>query len=134
MTFEERKAKYMAMSHDQLVAHALNTDYNVFLAANADFGKDEVDPRGHGKRIPYIGWYWRDVDFANGRARIGDCGEFTGFMVNNKWDYDERNMTDEEHRHVLALVDLAMATSSLDEERAILADLWDYVAGLKVKA
>jgi hypothetical protein len=41
-----------------------------------------------GKCIPYIGWYWRDVDFTSDEYLFGDCeGCFIGFMENNKWDY-----------------------------------------------
>lgn len=42
-----------------------------------------------GKVIPYIGWYWRDVDFDAPYVVLGDCGFFIGFMENNKWGYPQ---------------------------------------------
>lgn len=53
-----------------------------------------------GKCIPYIGWYWRCVDFA--RVRLGDCGSFIGFMENNKWEYPEWSVTEEQTKSIRA--------------------------------
>jgi len=49
------------------------------------------------KLIPYIGWFWRTVDFDKDYCWLGiipnegNSGAkkpLIGFMVNNKWDYD----------------------------------------------
>jgi len=46
-----------------------------------------------GKIVPYIGWFWRPVDFDK-PIRLGYIpGQFVGFMENNKWDYDEWKTT-----------------------------------------
>ena len=50
--------------------------------------KDIYSVCGVGKAIPYIGWFWREVMFDNVTLCLGDCGEFIGFMENNKWGYD----------------------------------------------
>lgn len=40
--------------------------------------------------IPFIGWYWRHVDFDNGPMTFGRIPfDKIGFMENNKWDYAE---------------------------------------------
>ncbi len=50
------------------------------------------------KIIPYIGWFWRDVNFDYKQYTLGICpndpknlptepDHLVGFMVNNKWGY-----------------------------------------------
>lgn len=54
-----------------------------------------------GKAIPYIGWWWREVDFDRGSCLLGIIPSGTedisgganerplvGFMSRNKWGYD----------------------------------------------
>lgn len=49
-----------------------------------------------GKAVPYIGWYWRDVDFDADHCYLGvipsgadgNYKPLVGFMENNKWGYD----------------------------------------------
>lgn len=52
-----------------------------------------------GKPVPYIGWFWRNVDFDRtdgyyfgvmpSGVEMGDRHpQKVGFMENNKWDYD----------------------------------------------
>ena len=42
-----------------------------------------------GKCVPYIGWFWRPVDFTK-PIRLGSLPDrFVGFMENNKWGYHE---------------------------------------------
>lgn len=67
-------------------------DLNEFISKLSEDGDMEniIPPGslgGSGKLIPYIGWYWRRIDFDN--ITLGDCGSFIGFMGNNKWDYKE---------------------------------------------
>ena len=65
--------------------------------------EDESERYGYeafgGKAIPYIGWYWRDVNFDHdGKYPFGilpimdglDANDTprVGFMENNKWDYE----------------------------------------------
>jgi len=43
-----------------------------------------------GKCIPYIGWFWRNVDFNADGCYFGVLSDGKiGFMENNKWDYEE---------------------------------------------
>ncbi len=52
------------------------------------------------KLIPYIGWFWRTVNFDADECGLGIIPKLTegfettdaphiGFMENNKWDYEE---------------------------------------------
>lgn len=96
---------------DDLVHQIVNAKINDFVGALADYDEDEKpqDPTiangiGSGKRVPYIGWYWRSVDWCSKQVPIGDCGEFIGFMENNKWDYPERLLTPKEFDEVMKIV------------------------------
>lgn len=133
-TYAERKAALAAMPREQLEASILDGQYNNFLSSRAD---DEDD-----KRIPYIGWFWRYIQFSNPTSiPIGDCGEFIGFMANNKWDHPERYLTLEESEKVIAIIDEAIR---LSQQGGILADieaatnaklreLWDYMQTLAIE-
>ena len=53
-----------------------------------------------GKSIPYIGWYWRTVDFDRTDGywfgeMFKDGVRFVGFMTNNKWGYHEFKISSE---------------------------------------
>jgi len=132
-----------ALDHEALTAMAANTLLNDWCAGAADYSHTEADsrktdPHGHGKRLPYIGWYWRSVDFAGKRISVGDCGEFIGFMENNKWDYPERLLTAEEADHVIGLLWRAreesgrggLLSETLAARDAVLIELWDWMQTL----
>ena len=56
--------------------------------------------------IPYMGAFWRNCDFIGKYVVIGkDNDNKIGIMVNNKWDYPERRMTDTEVDTFMALID-----------------------------
>lgn len=74
----------------------VNTLFDNHVREYADYKEGEEDPHGHGKRLPYVGWFWRTPDFVNKQIAIGDCGDFIGVMENNKWDYPERYMSEAE--------------------------------------
>lgn len=58
---------------------------------------DDLSPNGSGKAVPYIGWFWREVDFDAEGYEFGVIpGEFIGFMENNKWDYGYTRKTSPE--------------------------------------
>lgn len=54
-----------------------------------------------GKSIPYIGWFWRWVDFDEPTITIGNCGEFNGFMENNKWGYNSLEIGSKEVKDLM---------------------------------
>ncbi len=104
---------------NDLAAIIINERYNNFLARYADYNENEfpVEPNitngsNHGKRLPYMGWYWRSINFADGKIPIGfdrmNDRDYVGFMANNKWDYHERYLTDDEFTHLMVLIDDAM--------------------------
>jgi hypothetical protein len=87
-----------------------------------DIENDEAKPffvaglYHHGKTLPYIGWYWRDVDWDQ-PLRLGDCGSFIGFMENNKWGYPEWRVTPEQDARIKELArDLASAPTEQKAE------------------
>lgn len=111
-----------------------NAPLNELVAEFSDFDDGEVDPRWFGKRVPYIGWYWRDIDFENERYYIGDCGEFIGFMENNKWGYPERMLTPDEARQVSQIVAEADACKGdNDAVKAWLEKLWPLLQSFPMK-
>lgn len=139
--YQEKQEKLASWSKEFLEAAILDSEYNRFMEDWADHNSesDEYDVGGCGKRIPYIGWYWRHVTF-HGDIPIGDCGEFIGFMVNNKWDYPERNLTESEKMEVMRIIDEAMEENSkggiFEDIRKKVEDkfteLWEYMQTLKI--
>jgi hypothetical protein len=118
---ERRRLELGTMDKDELINSVINRELNHFIASHDEFKDDEVDPHGHGKRVPYIGWYWRNVDFATGKyIPIGDCGEFIGFMENNKWGYASRILTPDEVEKVTKIVCKAY---DLSQAGGILSDI-----------
>lgn len=117
-----------------LEAIIIDKRYNEFLAGRSDDGND--------KRVPYIGWFWRHVSFhCPERVPIGDCGEFIGFMENNKWDYPERYLTRDEFDKMMGIIDAAMEANrqggilseiekNVDDK---LKELWDWFQTLKIE-
>lgn len=99
---ERRKAALDSSSKDSLIDEIINKELNELVSRYADYNDD--DSGAEGKRVPYIGWFWRSVDFANEDYRIGDCGEFIGFMENNKWGYPGRSLTPKESALVTAII------------------------------
>jgi len=138
-TYEERREKLRSFPKEYLEDAILDSEYNDFLGRRADYEDDENDEHGHGKRLPYIGWYWRHIAFS-GAIPIGDCGEFVGFMGNNKWDYPERDLTEQEKSDVMRIIDEAMVLASQGgllsdiqkNTNAKLRELWNYMQTLKV--
>lgn len=140
-TYEERKNVITDKSREWLEAAILDEGYNRFLRNESDSSDDENDIHGTGKRVPYIGWFWRHIEFSDLlHIPIGDCGDFIGFMVNNKWDYPERCLTGDEARKAIAIIDEAMKRSEdggcLDDivrsTNEKLDELWEYLQTLKV--
>lgn len=134
MNFKELKKYWSGQPVRELVNEIINDHYNDFCGSYAD---DESS-----KRIPYLGWYWRHVNFAELKITIGMGGGLVGFMENNKWDYPERDLTEAEAKKVISYLDRAIARNSaggqlsetIKERDAILAELKDYIQTLKIDA
>ena len=122
MNIEAEREHLTKMGPEALAVEILNMKLNDFVSGYSNYDDDQEDPHGHGKRVPYIGWYWRTVDFASPEPYIpiGHCGDFIGFMENNKWDYPQRSLEPDEVAQVLAIVTTAY---ELDHEGGILADV-----------
>jgi len=82
--------------------------FNNFIGDLEDNAELCVGPGG--KAVAYIGWYWRSVDFTK-PFNLGVCfcqpsmfegpGNFVGFMENNKWDYVEYTVTQEQYQEII---------------------------------
>ncbi len=93
-----------------------------YLSDHADYEEGDDDPRGYGKRVPYIGFYWRNIylDESDREVSIGDCGGgFIGFMQSNKWGYPERQADDALVAEIREVVSRAIT-----EGPHVLEDLW----------
>jgi hypothetical protein len=84
------------------------------------------------KIIPYIGWFWRDVDFDSDYCYLGiipifdgeDCAETdaelkVGFMENNKWGYDMFKVEGEQWQSLKDLIINAIEKNDSDSFRAV---------------
>lgn len=118
-------------------ATQINDRYNERIAELADFEGDDdaYDAATFGKRIPYIGWIWRDVDIAGKRIPIGNTGTLIGVMDSNKWGYPERLMTEEEAATFIGYLDAGLAAWATEREQAeqTFAELRRWFQGLRVE-
>lgn len=110
-TYSERKETLEKMSPEFLRAAVLDSEYNEFIsdrssASDTDEDKDDIL---NGKRVPYMGWFWRHLEFHEGRLPLGFSNGYVAFMANNKWDYHERYTTPEEFTTIMGFIDAAMA-------------------------
>lgn len=113
-----------AMEIDEL----RNFKVNQFLRSCSD--SDEFDT-GHGKALPYLGWFWRDTPiYGPYRPSIGHCGDFIGIMENNKWGYNERQMTEEELIQFKVLIN---ELHSAKDRGIVLKKIWDWFQGLPLE-
>jgi hypothetical protein len=80
----------------------------------------------HGKTIPYLGWYWREVDFSK-PVTLGDGGSFIGFMENNKWGYPEWQATKEQSQAIRAMLEDAVTVPTTEKLQAV----FDYIQTCK---
>lgn len=87
---------FAAQDPARLATMIVNDQLNAFISS-ADKGE-------HGP-IDYQGWFWRPVDFFSPRGiTIADGDGRVAICQNNKWGYPERDLTNEEQAHFLALV------------------------------
>lgn len=132
-SYQDHLQKLSKLSQKELENIVLDSWYNSYLSVWADDGES--------KRLPYIGWFWRHIEFSNIESiPIGKCEDFVGFMANNKWDYPERYLTREEAMQVIKLIDEAIAASreggllsdTIEKRDNKLKELWNYMQTLDV--
>ena len=85
---------------------------------------------GTGKCIPYIGWYWRTVDFDRETDSLGDCGDFVGFMERNKWGYSYVAVDKARWAQLKSLLEAVV----LEPSSASLQAVFDFMQGLRIAA
>lgn len=112
MKFAVLRTDLAKQSHEELEKTVLNAHYNDFCSSYADGDgiKEYLEP-SRDKAIPYMGWFWRSVNFFDLQIPIGKTGDFVGFMENNKWGHAERDLTEDEARHLIELLDKAISAS-----------------------
>lgn len=82
-----------------------NDKLNYELSKLCDSGKYIIKGlEGTEKCIPYIGLYWKDVDFSD-EICLGNNGDFTGFMVENKNGYLEWKLNLKESQELRKLLE-----------------------------
>lgn len=96
-----------------------------------------------GKCIPYIGWYWRTVDFD---SEIYDCfgilpviyndvdsnnKERVGFMENNKWDYKYADCSHEDWVEIKNLLEIAVTNTTTETLKAVDDKIQSLLKGAK---
>ena|SRR5258708_6327950 len=132
--------KYMDQLLEKTKEELVNGAFNSRVSDLADYEDKAVDKHGHGKRIPYIGWFWRYTDFVGKSISIGDAGGMIGVMGNNKWGYYERLMTEQEANTFIDYLERAFAErdkgglvseTEADAEK-VFDELWDWFQTLKV--
>lgn len=102
------------------------TDLNEAIASlEGEFeSKDEAFRRlltldEGGKPIFYFGWFWRDVDFEQDIFLAVDKSGRTGFCENNKWGYRTFRLEPDQKTHLVALLQEAVTTRTIDACRAV---------------
>jgi hypothetical protein len=83
-----------------------------------------------GKPIPYIGWFWRTVNFDSEDYEFGILPTFKesmesnekvrlGFMEKNKWDYSYKQCSSEDWKEIKALLIKAVENPTHDSLKAV---------------
>lgn len=117
--YNEAVENIRELTKAQLEAAVINEFYNDWCRNNSDPGSG-----GPSKTIPYMGWFWRDMDFAGKDFTVadnqtGDYAEdnhFIAFCENNKWGFDQRQMTPDEAVTFINFIDAAMNAPSKSDE------------------
>jgi hypothetical protein len=114
LPYEEKLKKLEEQTHSYLCCLVLNERYNRFLSnySNYQDGEEPIDKniengQEYEKRIPYHGWYWREIDFFHKKIPIG-IGDYKGFMANNKWYLPEGYLNEDQFTQVISIIDKAM--------------------------
>jgi len=90
-----------------------------------------------GKAIPYVGWFWRRVDFDTEDHSFGviaGCNEcsaapIVGFMENNKWGYDYVFADKPQWANIKALIVTALEDLTADNLTAVNGAIQGLIAG-----
>lgn len=120
-------AELHEMTKDELVNHV----YNLQVASMCNGDED-------GGGVPYMGWFWRETEFARKEVQIGKSGGSVRVMENNKWGYPERAMTADEVDKFIEFIDRAIVEdqkggllSDIEKSRnAVLSELRDWMNSL----
>lgn len=100
-------------------------------------GKIYESPLGE-KLIPYIGWFWRKVDFDWPNCTLGilpslsgpyeeNLTDKVGFMQNNKWGYKEFEVNGDQWKYLVEHIKTALQSKKADDFKIV----YDYMQRLK---
>lgn len=142
-TIKEIKEELANESKEDLINLIINEKYNEFVSDRANFKEDDepqdttiANRKSNYKRVPYMGFYWHHIDFANKSISIGNCEEYIVIMENNKWNRPERLLTPEECDKVIEIIEKAMRENEKGEIRKALSELeklWPYLQTLSIE-
>ena len=79
-----------------------------------------------GKAIPYIGWFWREINFDRETGLLGvipgkEAGgkPLVGFMSRNKWSYDYIHCDGEDWAEIKRLLEAAVTDTCRETLQAV---------------
>lgn len=73
-----------------------------------------------GKSIPYIGWFWREVDFDEKDYLFGILPDGRlSFMENNEWAYNSHRCGPEDWQEIRRLLGIAVTAPSRESLKAV---------------
>lgn len=132
--YSDKKTQLSEMRREYLEAVIIDAHYNIFIR---NLIENNIDGYHNAtKVIPYIGFGWRHVTFSQlDRIKIGNCGDFIGFMEKNKWNYPERYLVVDEARKIIGYLDQAMRITNGEETgnlNFVMSELWDYFQTLRI--
>jgi len=133
-SYSDKKDQLSKEPREWLEATILDDQYNDFLRSRSDADEKDDDYADilNGKRIPYMGWFWRHLEFSDGHLPLGFDQGYVGFMANNKWDHHERNTTPEEFSKIMGFIDDAMVAEQRGGElRSIESDVRSHLKLLR---
>lgn len=104
----------------------MNDAYNEMLCELSN-GISINDKWQYGKKIPYLGGFWRNINFDKPISIGISQAKFVGFMPDNKWYYPERFLTKEEKDKVMTVISAAYLlykNGQKDQASTKLEELW----------
>ena len=89
------------------------------------------------KAVPYIGWFWRHVDFDQDDYSFGLMpdrlgGALVGFMENNKWEYNYTNCPPDDWQEIRQLLEAAVLDQTRDNLKAANDKIQSLIAGKRI--
>ncbi len=120
---------YLQQLLSRSVEDLANDLYNIEISRICD------SINGQEKLIPYLGSFWRDVDFVKKQISIAHGDRFTGVCESNSWGYSSRLMTESEVDTFIGFLDRIIELKSIrmSQQKIVLKECWDWFQALKIE-